>query len=455
MEQTSFGPNGMSTARAEFMIAIEVDHPLSDLSAERQLALLHSVHTQVAHLDGSVLGNTRIIFRSEHCEWWDAGRLALRVERLVAKVCPTIGIEICRADVWFDEQFFDHEPDGLGDLPEWSRRTDPRRHSTVIVEVEPEGEIPPRLRDSDLTRVNHNHRDARSSRSSSGRPQMIVEQHFDAASAAMSTAKPAYAIGKSRPITRIRSVRSDVYRAEVSTHEVKRSPVTAQQIPEWHYNIDDEGNRFVVVNDLRVRLEGWSVESSDADGIVTTSDFTFGCIWADQSGVENSGDDGWAKDVWEALVEPGSLVDAFIVDGQRMAVDPWDSLSAWLIESMYAKPVGFIVELGPSHYIAERDDAEVVCAQVVVLSDGVMMLRRSQTELGHLLLADYSSAGLRLDEWQHDGHFDDCTDGYLFTKDIRLIARTCIAWFRINAGINTTDEIGCSYRLADELPRFS
>ncbi|WP_072804114.1 hypothetical protein [Rhodococcoides yunnanense] len=174
---------------------------------------------------------------------------------------------------------------------------------------------------------------------------MIVEKHFGAASAAMSTAKPAYAIGKYRTITRIRSVRSDVYRAEVSTHEVNRSHVITQQTPEWHYNIDDERNRFVDVTDLH--------------------------------------------------------------------------------------------------------------AQVIVLSDGVMMLRRSRSELGHLLLADYSSTGLRLDEWQHDGHFDDCTDGYLFTQDIRLVARTCIAWFRISGDIATTDNIGCSYRFADELPRHS
>ncbi|OZC49406.1 hypothetical protein CH289_17275 [Rhodococcus sp. RS1C4] len=131
-------------------------------------------------------------------------------------------------------------------------------------------------------------------------------------------------------------------------------------------------------------------------------------------------------------------------------------MNAWLIESMYAKPVGLVVELGPSHYIAdERDDADMVCAQVVALSDGVMMLRRSRSELGHLLLADYSSAGLRLDEWQHDGHFDDCTDGYMFTKDIRLVARTCVAWFRIEAGIATPDEIDCSYRFPDKLPRYS
>ncbi|MBY4130962.1 hypothetical protein HQO83_21430 [Rhodococcus fascians] len=127
-----------------------------------------------------------------------------------------------------------------------------------------------------------------------------------------------------------------------------------------------------------------------------------------------------------------------------------------MIESLFDKPVGFIVEVGPSDYVADStNDTPVVCSQVVVLSDGVVMLRRSRTELGHLLLADYASAGLPLDEWQNDGHFEDCTDGYLFTKDIRLVARSCIAWIRVNAGVNTTGNIGCSYRFADELPRSS
>ncbi|WP_261392986.1 hypothetical protein [Rhodococcus sp. BP22] len=456
MEPTRLGPNDIPAGDPGFMVVIEVDHPLSDLTPQRRTELRRSVDMESAHVEESAFGNARVVFHTAHCGWWDAGRLALRTEENVRLTWPTVGIEICRADVWSDEPFFDHEPYGLGELPEWCLRSDPRRNSTVIVEVEPEGEVPPRLRDSDLVSVMYTRRDARTSRSSIGRSQMIVEQHFHPASAAMSTAKSAYAIGKNRSITRIRSVRSDVYRAEIA-HRVTTDSLSAMpHIPEWHYNLDDEGYRYVVVTDLRVRLEGWSVESVDADETVTRSDFTFGAIWADQSGRMNSTDDGWAKDAWEAPVEPGSLVRAFIVDGRRLEVDQWDSLAAWMIESLYDKPVGFIVEVGPSDYVADStDDAPVVCSQVVVLTDGVFMLRRSRTELGHLLLADYSSSGLPLDEWQNDGHFEDCTDGYLFTKDIRLVARSCIAWIRVNAGVNTTGNIGCSYRFADELPRSS
>ncbi|MGV8874908.1 MAG: hypothetical protein ACOH2Q_20435 [Rhodococcus sp. (in: high G+C Gram-positive bacteria)] len=450
MEQTRLGPNDIPAGDPGFMVAIEIDRPLADLAAERQDELVRSVDKQSAHVEESAFGNARVVFHTAHCGWGDAGQLALRTERVVRRLWPTVGIEICRADLWADEPFFDHEPQGLGDLPEWCLRSDPRRSSTVIVEVEPEGEVPPRLRDTDLVSVMYTRRDARSSRSAIGRPQMIVEQHFDAASAAMSTAKPAITIGMTRSITRIRSIRSDVYRAEVSHRATTGVLATLPQIPEWHYNLDDEGYRSVVVTDLGVRLEGWSVESVDADETVTRSDFIFGAIWADQSGRANSTDDGWLKDAWEAPVEHGSLVRAFIVDGRRLEVDQWDSLAAWTVESLYDRPVGFIVEVGPSDYIANStDDVPVVCSQVVVLSDGVVMLRRSLTELGHLLLTDYSSAGLPLDEWQNDGHFEDCTDGYLFTKDIRLVARSCIAWIRVNAGVNTTGNIGCSYRFAD------
>lgn len=454
MEQTRLGPNDIPAGDPGFMVVIEVDHPLSDLTPQRRTELRRSVDMESAHVEESAFGNARVVFHTAHCGWGDAGRLALRIERVVRRLWPTVGIEICRADVWDDEPFFDHEPHGLGDLPEWFLRKDPRSGSTVIVEVEPEGKTPPRLRDSDLVHVIQPARNARLSRSSRGRPQMIVEQHSDPNNAAMYTAKPAITIGMSRSITRIRSVRSDIYRAEVSHRATANSLAAMPQIPDWHYNLDDEGYRYVVVTDLRVRLAGWSVESVDADETVTRSDFTFGAIWADQSGRANSADDGWAKDVWEVPVEPGSLVRAFIVDGRRLEVDQWDSLAAWMIESLFDKPVGFIVEVGPSDYVADStDDTPVVCSQVVVLSDGVVMLRRSRTELGHLLLADYSSAGLPLDEWQNDGHFEDCTDGYLFTKDIRLVARSCIAWIRVNAGVNTTGNIGCSYRFADELPR--
>ncbi len=147
MEQTRLGPNDIPAGDPGFMIAIELDHPFSDLTPQWHTDLLRSVDVQSALVEESAFGNARVVFHTAHCGWWDAGRLALRTEGAIRRLRPTVGIEICRADMWSDEPFFDHEPYGLGELPDWCRRSDPRRHSTVIVEVEPEGEIPPRVRD--------------------------------------------------------------------------------------------------------------------------------------------------------------------------------------------------------------------------------------------------------------------------------------------------------------------
>lgn len=136
-------------------------------------------------------------------------------------------------------------------------------------------------------------------------------------------------------------------------------------------------------------------------------------------------------------------------------VHEWSDMTDWLVESFTDKPVGFILEIGPSGYIdyddEEDGDDEVVCAQVQVLSDGVMMARRSRSMLEHLLIADYSSDKLPLNKWQFNDNFADCTDGYLFSRDPQLLADICITWFRDNWGARSTDDLGFEYRYPDEL----
>ena len=140
-----------------------------------------------------------------------------------------------------------------------------------------------------------------------------------------------------------------------------------------------------------------------------------------------------------------------MVDSTELPEVSWTGMVEWLTGSLVDQPVALIVEIGPNSYVSEDDDQEVVCAQIQVLADGVLMLRRSRVELGHLLLADYSTENLPLDIWQFDDHFEDCTDGYLFSRDVNLIANTCVAWFRDNWGTRSTSELGCSYRFPDEL----
>nr|WP_296779187.1 hypothetical protein [Rhodococcus sp. (in: high G+C Gram-positive bacteria)] len=140
----------------------------------------------------------------------------------------------------------------------------------------------------------------------------------------------------------------------------------------------------------------------------------------------------------------------------RLDIDPWVHTAEWLVESLFDQPVALIIDLGPSDYIRsddeeDDDDDEVVCAQIQVMADRVFLLRRSRSELGHLLLADYSTAGVTLDKWYNNDQFDDCTDGYIFSRDARLIADTCVTWFRDNWGARSTDELGCDYRFPDVL----
>ncbi|MDV8079794.1 hypothetical protein R4P47_24825 [Rhodococcus sp. IEGM 1370] len=156
---------------------------------------------------------------------------------------------------------------------------------------------------------------------------------------------------------------------------------------------------------------------------------------------------------WGAPLEGGALLTAFLTAvGTRLAIDPWVYTREWLAESLVVKPVALIIDLGPNDYIpGEQESDDVPCAQLQVMKDDGLLVRRSRTELGHLLLADYFTAAVTLDKWYLQEHFDDCTDGYLFTKDRRLAAETCVTWFRDKQDPNEKIDIGCNYRFADQL----
>jgi len=137
-------------------------------------------------------------------------------------------------------------------------------------------------------------------------------------------------------------------------------------------------------------------------------------------------------------------------------VQEWLGMTTWIVESLADKPVGFIFEMGPSGYVyhdddEDEDEVDVACVQVQMLAGGVMMLRRSRSVLGHLLIADYSSDKLPLNRWLFNDNFDDCTDGYLFSRDSLLLADACVTWFRDNCGTRSPNDLGCEYRYPDEL----
>lgn len=154
-----------------------------------------------------------------------------------------------------------------------------------------------------------------------------------------------------------------------------------------------------------------------------------------------------------------------MTDSPSPNVSSWDHLAVWIAEALAGKPPGFVLDLGAHPFAVGGDDDEIedlledptdldeetICAQVHVLGDGVLLVRRSRTELGHLLLENHSASGVGLDRWFTDAHFDDCTDGYLLSRDASLIADICVTWLRDNWGSAPITDLGCDYRYPDRL----
>lgn len=223
--------------------------------------------------------------------------------------------------------------------------------------------------------------------------------------------------------------------------------------PEWHFASTIDGDRFAVVTDVDHDYTGWSVEVEQQRDI-QIGQVTSRTLWREGEESDfNLFGIGESTAGWVAPVEGGALLTAFFTpEGTRLAIDPWVYTREWLAESLVDQPVALIIDLGPGDYIQSQDDPDdVPCAQLQVMEDDVFMVRRSRRELGHLLLADYSTATVTLDQWYLREHFDDCTDGYMFTKDRRLAAETCVTWFRDKQDPGTEIDLGCDYRFADQL----
>ncbi|WP_237669242.1 MULTISPECIES: hypothetical protein [unclassified Rhodococcus (in: high G+C Gram-positive bacteria)] len=222
--------------------------------------------------------------------------------------------------------------------------------------------------------------------------------------------------------------------------------------PEWHFASTIDGDRYAVITNLDHDYAGWSVEVEQEGGI-QIGQVMSETLWRDDDTDFNLLGLGDSVDGWCAPVEGGALLTAFFTPaGTRLAIEPWVYTREWLTESLVDQPVALIIDLGPNDYIpSEHESDDVLCAQLQVMEDDVFLVRRSRTELGHLLLANYSTAAITLDKWYLQEHFDDCTDGYLFTKDRRLAAETCVTWFRDKQDPNEKIDIGCNYRFADQL----
>ncbi|MGU3292525.1 hypothetical protein [Williamsia sp. M5A3_1d] len=135
------------------------------------------------------------------------------------------------------------------------------------------------------------------------------------------------------------------------------------------------------------------------------------------------------------------------------ATHDWSGMSTWMSESLTDQAVGFVFDLGPRDYgpVEERAGIAAVCAQIQVLRDDVLILRRSRSVLRRLVIGDYDVDDLPIEEWLDGRHFGDCTDGYFFSRDIDLIADATTAWFR-DCGLYASPElIGCEFDHPDSL----
>lgn len=140
-------------------------------------------------------------------------------------------------------------------------------------------------------------------------------------------------------------------------------------------------------------------------------------------------------------------------DTEPAGTREWMDMTRWVSESVSGKPAGFVFDLGPRGYgpAEEENSLEAYCAQVVVLREDVLMLRRSRAVLRQLSIGEYDIDDLPIEEWLDGEHFEDCTDGYLFTRDAALVADSVTSWFRDYALVETPDLLGCEYEFPDEL----
>jgi hypothetical protein len=70
--------------------------------------------------------------------------------------------------------------------------------------------------------------------------------------------------------------------------------------------------------------------------------------------------------------------------------------------------------------------------------------------MGLPLLQSYSIVGVDLDTWSSDPLFEDCTDGFIVTRDTIMLAQICVTWFRDSFALSLA-ELGCEHYRAVSL----
>lgn len=135
--------------------------------------------------------------------------------------------------------------------------------------------------------------------------------------------------------------------------------------------------------------------------------------------------------------------------GRRRPIADWDDLATWLAESFGSLEIGDVFDLGSNTQWLDADESYVPCAQGVAL-DSAILLRLSTTLMGVPILRDLSTDGITLEVWHHGRTFADCTFGHIVSADHKLLASTCVVWFRDKHRAELAS-LGCELRSAVSL----
>lgn len=138
----------------------------------------------------------------------------------------------------------------------------------------------------------------------------------------------------------------------------------------------------------------------------------------------------------------------------------WEQMTAWLTESLPEIPAGVTIDFGPKDFAVE-DDAltddvddpmDAVCAQIVVLEHGRLLVRRSRVVMEASSFVHHDASAAICDHWFTENPTSDCTDGAIYVDDPALAADICVTWLSTESGEATPVDFGFDISEAEHLP---
>lgn len=141
--------------------------------------------------------------------------------------------------------------------------------------------------------------------------------------------------------------------------------------------------------------------------------------------------------------------------GYQRLVENWDDFAKWVSDALVTLTVADTFEIGLAVCVStNHDSTETPCVQAIALEDGALLFRLSRVAMGVPLLQNYSVDGVDLNTWRTDPLFEDCTDGFIISRDVRMLANVSVAWFRDTHKLDF-DELGCEHYRAVSLVALS